>query len=131
MSGPITVQAAAYTLQARIAAEHALAPSSDETRWEQIVGLYDVLLDIAPTPSARLARSVAVAEARGPAAGLAALEGIDIPSTHRVAAVRAELLARAGDLDAARAAYDQAIAACGNDVEREFLLRKRDELDRS
>jgi predicted RNA polymerase sigma factor len=128
LHGPMTVQAAAYTLQARIAAEHALAASSATTRWERIIGWYDALLDVAPTPSARLARSVAVAEARGPAAGLAALEGIDIPSTHRVAAVRAELLARAGDVDAARAAYDQAIAACRNDVERAHLEAQRDGL---
>ena len=128
LHGPMTVQAAAYTLQARIAAEHALATSSATTGWERIIGWYDALLDVAPTPSARLARSVAVAEARGPAAGLAALEGIEIPSTHRVAAVRAELLARAGDVDAARAAYDQAIAACRNDVERAHLEAQRDGL---
>ncbi|WP_310526526.1 DUF6596 domain-containing protein [Nocardioides sp.] len=126
LRGPITVQAAAYALQARIAAEHALATSSAATDWERVVGLYYVLLDVAPTPSARLARSVAVAEARGPAAGLAALEGIEIASTHRLAAVRAELLARSGDLDAARAAYDQAIAACLNDVERAHLVAQRD-----
>lgn len=128
LRAPMTVQAAAYTLQARIASEHALAASAQDTRWEQIVGWYDVLLDIAPTPSARLARSVAVAEARGPAAGLAALEGIDIPTSHRVAAVRAELLSRAGDVDAARAAYDQAIAACRNEVERAHLESQRDAL---
>ena len=124
LRGPMTVQAAAYTLQARIAAEHA----SSDTRWERIVGWYDALLDIAPTPSARLARSVAVAEARGPAAGLAALEGIEIPTTHRVAAVRAELLSRSGEIDAARAAYDQAIAACLNEVERAHLEAQRDAL---
>ncbi|MEO5662120.1 MAG: DUF6596 domain-containing protein [Nocardioides sp.] len=128
LRGPITVQAAAYTLQARVAAEHALATTPDDTQWERIVSLYDALLDFAPTPSARLARSVALAEARGPAAGLAALEGIEIPSTHRVAAVRAELLARNGDLDAARAAFDQAIAACRNDVERAHLEAQRDGL---
>lgn len=128
LRGPITVQAAAYTLQARIAAEHARAPSGEETRWEHVVELYDVLLDVAPTPSARLARSVAIAEARGPAAGLAALEGIEAPTTHRVAAVRAELLARNGDRDAARAAYDQAIAACLNEVERAHLSSRRDDL---
>lgn len=128
LRGPITVQAAAYTLQARIAAEHALAASASATQWERVVDLYDLLLDVAPTPSGRLARSVAVAEARGPAAGLAALEGIVIPSTHRVAAVRAELLARAGDLDAARAAYDQAIAGCLNDVERAHLQARRESL---
>lgn len=125
LRGPITRQAAAYTLQARIAAEHALATSTTQTQWERVEGLYDALLDVAPTPSARLARAVAVAEARGPVAGLAALEGIEIPSTHRVAAVRAELLSRAGDVDAARAAYDQAIAACLNDVERTHLESMR------
>jgi RNA polymerase sigma-70 factor (ECF subfamily) len=128
LRGPVTVQAASYTLQARIAAEHALSPSAEETRWDRIVGLYDVLLGVAPTPSARLARAVAVAEDRGPAAGLAALEGVEVPQSHRPAAVRAELLARAGDTVAARAAYDQAIAACGNEVERAHLEARRQSL---
>ena len=83
--------------------------------------MYDLLLELTPTPAARLARAVAVAEDRGPAAGLAALEGVEIPASHRPAAVRAELLARSGDVVAARAAYDQAIAACRNDVERAHL----------
>ncbi|HXH78835.1 RNA polymerase sigma factor [Nocardioides sp.] len=128
LRGPVTRQAAAYTLQARIAAEHALAPSAAETRWEHVVGLHDLLLGLAPTPSGRLARAVAVAEARGPAAGLAALEGVDIPTTHRLAAVRAELLARSGQHDAARAAYDQALAACRNDVESAHLRERRQSL---
>ncbi len=51
LRGPITVQAAAYTLQARIAAEHALATSSAATEWERVVDLYDLLLDVAPTPT--------------------------------------------------------------------------------
>jgi predicted RNA polymerase sigma factor len=71
---------------------------------------------------------VAVAEHRGAAAGLDALEGLDIPDSHRPAAVRAELLSRAGETDAARAAYDQAIAACRNDVERAFLVAQREAL---
>lgn len=125
---PISAQAAAYALQARIAAEHALAVTPEETRWHRIVGLYDLLLELTPTPAARLARAVAVGEDRGPVAGLAALEGVEIPASHRPAAVRAELLSRAGDVDAARAAYDQAIAACRNDVERTFLLGRRAEL---
>ena len=125
LTGPVTPLTASYALQARIASEHATAPTPDETRWDRIVGLYDLLLQVAPSPSARLARAVAVAEDRGAAAGLAALEGLEIPSSHRPAAVRAELLARSGDTDAARAAYDQAIAACGNDVERDFLERQR------
>ncbi len=129
LTGPITPLAASYALQARIAAEHATAPSADDTRWDRIVGLYDLLLQVNPSPSARLARAVAVAEDRGATAGLAALEGLEIPSSHRPAAVRAELLARSGDTHAARAAYDQAIAACGNDVERAFLAEQRQALD--
>ena len=126
--GPVTELAASYALQARIAAEHATAPTADATRWDRVVGWYDLLLQVSPTPSARLARAVAVAEDQGTAAGLDALEGLEIAGSHRPAAVRAELLARSGDVDAARAAYDQAIAACRNDVERAFLVEKRDAL---
>lgn len=129
LAGPITVVAASYTIQARIAAEHACAARPDETRWDRVVALYDTLLAVAPSPAARLARAVAVAEAHGPAAGIAALEGVDIPTGHRVAAVRAELLARHGDPVAARAAYDQAIAACRNDVELAHLRERRRALD--
>nr|WP_300052796.1 DUF6596 domain-containing protein [uncultured Nocardioides sp.] len=128
LAGPLTPLAASYVLQARIAAEHATAPSAEETRWDRVVGLYDVLLRVAPTPSARLARAVAVAEHHGPVAGLDALEGLEVPQSHRPAAVRAELLSRAGDVDAARAAYDQAIAACRNEVETAFLVAQRDAL---
>ena len=128
LSGPLTSLAASYVVQARIAMEHATAPTADQTRWDRIVEWYDVLLQVAPSPSARLARAVAVAEQHGPAAGLDALEGLEIPESHRPAAVRAELLTRSGDVDAARAAYDQAIAACRNDVERDFLERRRAEL---
>jgi RNA polymerase sigma-70 factor (ECF subfamily) len=128
LSGPLTPLAASYVLQARIAAEHATAPSAQETRWDRVVGLYDVLLQVSPTPSARLARAVAVAEQHGPAAGLDALDGLELPQSHRPAAVRAELLSRAGDVDAARAAYDQAIAACRNEVETAFLVAQRDAL---
>lgn len=129
LTGPLTPLAASYVVQARIAAEHATASTPEDTRWDRIVDWYDLLLQVLPSPSARLARAVAVAEDRGAAAGLAALEGLDIPDSHRPAAVRAELLSRTGEVDAARAAYDQAIAACRNDVEREFLLRRRAELD--
>ena len=128
LAGPVTPLAASYVLQARIAAEHATAPTAADTRWGRILGLYDLLLQVAPSPSARLARAVAVAEHHGTAAGLAALDGLEIPDSHRPAAVRAELLARSGDVDAARAAYDQAIAACRNDVERAFLVGQRDAL---
>ncbi len=131
LTGPLTPLAASYVVQARIAAEHATARSAEETRWNHIVGWYDLLLQVAPSPSARLARAVAVAEDLGAVAGLAALEGVEIPDSHRPAAVRAELLSRAGEVDAARAAYDQAIAACRNDVERAFLVERRAEVPAS
>jgi RNA polymerase sigma-70 factor (ECF subfamily) len=124
LTGPISPLAASYAVQARIAAEHASAASPEETSWDRIVGHYDLLLRLTTSPSARLARAVAVAEASGPRAGLAALEGITIPGSHRVAAVRAELLSRCGDVTAARAAYDQAIAACRNDVELAHLRER-------
>ncbi len=125
LTGPVSVLAASYVVQARIAAEHARAPSAAATRWDRVVGHYDLLLRLTPSPSAALARAVAVAEASGPAAGLAALDGIEIPGSHRVAAARAELLSRTGDVVAARAAYDQALAACRNDAERAHLVERR------
>ena len=74
----------------------------------------------------RLNRAVAVAEAEGPQNGLELLVGLDeaLPDHHRVAAVRAELARRAGDLDAARAAYRTAIERCANEVERAHLVAR-------
>ena len=83
---------------------------------------------MAPPPAARLARAASVAEASGPAAGLAALEDVDLPASHRVAVVRADLLRRQGHREAARQAYDQALAACPNDVEAAYLREQRDAL---
>lgn len=121
LAGPLSAQAASYLIQARIAAEHATAPSAGETRWDRVVAHYDLLLQVDPSPGARLARAVAVAESRGPRAGLQALEGVDVPDSHRLAAVRAELHARAGDVGAAREAYASALTLCRNDSEREHL----------
>jgi RNA polymerase sigma-70 factor (ECF subfamily) len=85
-----------------------------------------------PSPAIRVARAVAVSEADGPRAGLDLL-GHDVgalqPGNHRPLAVRAELLARAGDLPAARAAFAEAVAACRNEVERAHLLARLAELD--
>ena len=125
LAGPITPLAATYAVQARIAAEHATAPTPDATRWDRIVGHYDLLLALTPSPSARLARAVAVAELSGPRAGLEALDGLDLPGSHRLAAVRAELHARSGEVEAARASYDQAIAACRNEAELAHLRERR------
>jgi RNA polymerase sigma-70 factor (ECF subfamily) len=125
LTGPVSPLAASYIVQARIAAAHATAASPEDTRWDRIVDYYDLLLRLFPSPSARLARAIAVAEASGPEAGLAALDGIEALGSHRVAAVRAELLSRRGDVAAASTAYEEAIAACRNDTERAHLVERQ------
>ncbi|QAY71567.1 RNA polymerase sigma factor [Xylanimonas protaetiae] len=115
---------APYLLQALVAAEHVVAPSSAGTAWDRVVARYDELLALGESPVVRLHRAVAVAERDGAEAGLAALAGITLRG-HRLPAVRAELLARAGRRDDALAAYDAAIALCGNDAERAGLTRRR------
>ncbi|KRF11452.1 RNA polymerase subunit sigma-24 [Nocardioides sp. Soil797] len=129
--GPMTVPAAAYALQARIAGEHALAPSTEATNWSRIVALYDLLLQVMPGPPTEVARAVAVAEAESPAAGLAALADLDWPGSHRLPAVRAELFARVGDPESARSSYDEALALCRNDAERTHLMERRSALGAS
>ncbi|WP_298518957.1 DUF6596 domain-containing protein [uncultured Nocardioides sp.] len=119
-----------YLLQALIAAEHAIAPSADETDWARVVARYDELLALADSPVVRLNRAVAVGEADGPLAGLAALEGLterELPG-HRLPAARAELLARAARPVEAAAAYDDALARCGNEAELAHLEARRAEL---
>ncbi len=128
LAGPVSPLTASYVVQARIAAEHAGAAEPGDTRWDRIVAHYDLLLELLPSPSVRLARAVAVAEASGPESGLAALSGVEIAGSHRVAAVRAELLSRCGEVGAAAAAYDEAIAGCRNDSERAHLIERRQSL---
>ena len=127
LKGALPDQAAAYLLQARIAAEHATAPTQEDTRWDRIVTLYDVLLQLDRGPAARLARAVAVAEARGPHAGLEALAGMEMPG-HRLSSVRAELLARAGERTLALGQFDEAITLCRNESEVRHLERRRAEV---
>ena len=118
---------APYLLQALVAAEHAIAASAEETDWARIVARYDELLDLVDSPVVRLNRAVAVGEADGPLAGLAALDGLsdeDLPG-HRLPAARADLLARAGRVDEARTAYDSAIGLCANEAERAHLEERR------
>lgn len=115
-----------YRLQALIAAEHASAPTTQATRWPTIVRLYDSLCALSPSPAVRLARAVAIAEADGPLAAVAALDALD-PTTlpgHRLPAVRAELLTRADRPAEALAAYQEAIARCPNDTERRHLAQR-------
>ena len=122
-----TALSESYRLQARIAAEHATAPSPEATRWDRITTLYAALEQISPSPAVRVARAVAVAEAEGPKAGLALLDGLDVPG-HRLPAVRGELLARAGDHEAAREQIGQAVALCDNEIERNHLASRLEAL---
>jgi RNA polymerase sigma-70 factor (ECF subfamily) len=116
-----------YLLQALIAAEHAIAPTAAATAWDRIADRYAELEELTGSPVVRLNRAVAVAEARGPAAGLALLDGLVLPG-HRLPATRAELLARLGRLDDARTAYDEAIGRCSNLAERAYLIERRAQL---
>jgi predicted RNA polymerase sigma factor len=122
--------AESYRLQALVAAEHATAATASDTRWDRVCEHYAALVALNPSPAARLAAAVALAERDGPGAGLAALDGLDaeLPRSHRLPAVRGELLARAGEREAAVSALDVAIRRCENDVERAHLLRRREQL---
>ena len=96
-----------YQLRAAIAAVHDEAASPDDTDWREILGLYDILVRLVPGPVERLNRAVAVAMAEGPEAGLAELDALEgeLSTGHRLHAVRAHLLERAGDFEGARIAY--------------------------
>ncbi|MBO4275412.1 RNA polymerase sigma factor [Microbispora triticiradicis] len=112
-----------YQAQAAIAALHADARSASETDWVQIVEWYDELLLLTGSPVVRLNRAVAVGEADGPQAGLAALAGVD-PGLPRYAAVTAYLHERAGDLARAAELYAEAARAAASVPERDHLTRE-------
>src|SRR5918996_1879025 len=120
---PVDGYAEELRLQALIAAEHARAPTAAATDWTAIAGHYATLEARTGSAIVRLNRAVAVAEARGPRAGLALLAGLDdvLRDNHRVAAVRAEFAQRAGDIELARASYRKALDLCTNEVERAHL----------
>jgi RNA polymerase sigma-70 factor (ECF subfamily) len=131
LPGPLhSPLAESYRLQALVAAEHATAATASDTRWDRVCEHYAALVALNPSPAVRLAAAVALAERDGPHAGLAALDGLDaeLPRSHRLPAVRGELLARAGQPAAAVSALDMAIERCGNEVERDHLVRRRAEL---
>ena len=121
-----------YALQAAIAAIHAEAPTADATDWEEIVGLYDVLLRIEPSSVVELNRAVAVAMHDGPEAGLALIDAIlargDLADYHLAHAARADLCRRLGRTTQARASYERALALARQEPERRFLERRLAEL---
>ncbi|GAA4775194.1 RNA polymerase sigma factor [Actinomycetospora chlora] len=112
-----------YQAQAAIAALHADAPSTGETDWVQIVEWYDELLRLTDSPVVRLNRAVALGEADGPRAGLAALAELD-PGLPRHTASRAYLHERAGDLDLAAELYAAAARLAPSVPERDHLTRE-------
>ena len=119
----------AYVVQAAIAACHALAPSYEATNWDAVISWYDVLLSVGDNPVVRLNRAVAVGERDGPEAGLALVDAIaDLDTYPWWHATRAELLRRTGRTDAARAAYDRALALGMSEPQAEHLRRRVTEL---
>lgn len=121
-----------YTLQAAIAAVHARAPTAEATDWRAIVGLYDSLLQIDPSPVVELNRAAALAMRDGPAAGVALIDGIfargELVEYQFAHAARADLLRRLGRKADAAATYEQALALTTQGPERRFLERRLREL---
>jgi RNA polymerase sigma-70 factor (ECF subfamily) len=125
-------RAGPYTLQAAIAATHAQAPSTAATDWGQIVGFYDVLARVQPSPVVHLNRAAAVAMRDGPSAGLALIDKIlgegDLAKYHLAHSARADLCRKLGLVEEARASYRTALALAQLDPERRFLERRLSEL---
>ena len=124
-----------FALMAAIAAVHAEAPSWDDTDWRELVGLYDLLIDIWPSPVVALNRAVAVGFACGPSDGLAALDALaaepQLAGYGYLAAARADFLRRLGRTDEARTAYEEALLLTENDVERRFLAERLESISQS
>ncbi|OXM74048.1 MULTISPECIES: RNA polymerase sigma factor [Amycolatopsis] len=118
----------AYQLQAAIAAVHDEAPSDEETDWPQIVALYQLLERVAPNPMVTLNKAVAVAMTSGPRAGLALLDPLTedarLTEHHRLHAVRAHLLERAGEHEQAREEYQRAAKRTTSLPEQRYLQRR-------
>jgi predicted RNA polymerase sigma factor len=123
-----------YQVQAAIAAVHDEAPTAADTDWPQVLALYGVLERITDNPLVTLNRSVALAMVQGPAAGLAALDGLAgdprLARGHRLHAVRGHLLEDAGDPEAAVAAYLEAAGRATNVAERDYLRMRAARLGR-
>ncbi len=123
-----------YALQAAIAAVHAESATAADTDWPQIVGLYELLLQVDPSPVVELNRAVAVAMRDGPLAGLALIDELlargELRSYHLAHAARADLCRRAGRDDDAARAYRAALALTSQGAERRFLARRLREVER-
>lgn len=122
-----------YALQAAIAAVHAEAPSYEATDWQELMGLYDLLIEVWPSPVVALNRAVAVGMARNPARGLEALDALEaepqLAGYSYLPAARAHFLLLLGRRAEARGAYEHAIELTQNSVERAFLASRLELLD--
>jgi len=121
-----------YCLQAAIAAVHAEAATAGETDWQQIVGLYDVLLRVMPSPVIELNRAVAIAQRDGPLAGLERVEAIlargELQDYHLAHSARAEFCRQLGRVEPARQAYLRALELTRQEPERRFIENRLEAL---
>jgi len=121
-----------FALMAAIAAVHAEARHYRDTDWLEIARLYDVLLEIWPSPVVALNRAIALGEAHGPQTGLKALDELggepQLAGYHYLAAARGEFLRRLDRTDDARLAYSEALLLAENQVERDFLENRLGQL---
>jgi RNA polymerase sigma-70 factor (ECF subfamily) len=121
-----------YTLQAAIAAVHAEAHTPEVTDWDEIVGLYDVLLRVDPSPVIELNRAAAVAMRDGPAAGLAIIDEIlargELADYNLAHSARAELYRRLGRTAEAIDSYQRALELTRQEPQRRFIERRVREL---
>jgi RNA polymerase sigma-70 factor (ECF subfamily) len=115
-----------YQLQAAIVACHAEAPRWEDTDWEQIVLLYDMLLHVAPSPVTRLHRAIALRYTAGAPAAMAELDDLagSLDQYHLYHATRAEFLRDLGHPDQAREADRQALGLTANPAERAILRHR-------
>lgn len=123
----------AFQIQAAISALHAGAPTFDSTNWRQIAALYSQLLQLEPTPVVQLNYAVAIGMAGGPLVGLMTLDRLNLGTVlsayHPYYAARADMLRRAGQTGAARAAYARALELAGTRAEQSFLKRQLEGLE--
>ncbi|HTI41487.1 MAG TPA: RNA polymerase sigma factor [Vicinamibacterales bacterium] len=130
-----TGRAGPYAIQAAIAAVHAEAPNAAATDWDEIVGLYDVLMEMSPSPVVELNRAVAIAMRDGPAAGLAIIDALlargELKDYRLAHAAHAELCRRLGRTADARASFERALKLTKQEPERRFLERRLEELSQT
>jgi RNA polymerase sigma-70 factor (ECF subfamily) len=128
LDGTAVREAGPFAIQAAIAAEHCKAKRAEDTNWQEIVRLYDLLERRQPSPIVSLNRAVAVAMADGPHSGLALIDALaasgDLEGYHLLHAARADLLRRVGSKIAAAESYQRALELVTNESERRFLERR-------